>query len=201
MLKYGMPDLRDMFAADVRWLAHYGFSAFAAPNPATRPELRRRDHEVHPLLARRSTSTPTPSVAEVAEAMTMAGLEVEHVDDPGAEAGAPSRSPGSSRPCSTPTPTACASARSTPWTAARRSSAARPTRGPGLTTIYAPIGAYIPGTGITLEPRPVRGVVSNGMLCSAAELEIAEESDGILELPDEPGRRARPPPRRWAWRR
>ena len=35
VLKYGMPDLRDMFATDVRWLAHYGFSAFAAPNPAT----------------------------------------------------------------------------------------------------------------------------------------------------------------------
>ncbi len=35
MLKYGVPDLRDMFAADVRWLAHYGFSAFAAPNPAS----------------------------------------------------------------------------------------------------------------------------------------------------------------------
>ena len=35
MLKYGMPDLRDMFAGDVRWLAHYGFSAFAAPNPAS----------------------------------------------------------------------------------------------------------------------------------------------------------------------
>jgi len=35
MLKYGMPDLRDMFAGDPRWLAHYGFSAFAAPNPAT----------------------------------------------------------------------------------------------------------------------------------------------------------------------
>jgi phenylalanyl-tRNA synthetase alpha chain len=34
-LKYGMPDLRDMFASDTRWLAHYGFSAFAAPNPAT----------------------------------------------------------------------------------------------------------------------------------------------------------------------
>jgi phenylalanyl-tRNA synthetase alpha chain len=31
-LKYGMPDLRDMFASDVRWLAHYGFSAFQAPN-------------------------------------------------------------------------------------------------------------------------------------------------------------------------
>jgi phenylalanyl-tRNA synthetase alpha chain len=35
MLKYGIPDLRDMFAADTRWLAHYGFSAFAAPNPAS----------------------------------------------------------------------------------------------------------------------------------------------------------------------
>jgi phenylalanyl-tRNA synthetase alpha chain len=35
MLKYGIPDLRDMFASDVRWLAHYGFSGFAAPNPAS----------------------------------------------------------------------------------------------------------------------------------------------------------------------
>ena len=35
VLKYGMPDLRDMFASDVRWLEHYGFSAFSAPNPAT----------------------------------------------------------------------------------------------------------------------------------------------------------------------
>jgi phenylalanyl-tRNA synthetase alpha chain len=35
MLKYGMPDLRDMFASDVRWLDHYGFSAFQSPNPAT----------------------------------------------------------------------------------------------------------------------------------------------------------------------
>ena len=34
-LKYGMPDLRDMFASDVRWLAHYGFSAFATPNAAS----------------------------------------------------------------------------------------------------------------------------------------------------------------------
>ena len=35
ILKYGMPDLRDTFAADVRWLEHYGFSPFAAPNPVT----------------------------------------------------------------------------------------------------------------------------------------------------------------------
>jgi phenylalanyl-tRNA synthetase alpha chain len=35
MLKYGVPDLRDMFSADTRWLAHYGFSPFVAPNPAS----------------------------------------------------------------------------------------------------------------------------------------------------------------------
>jgi phenylalanyl-tRNA synthetase alpha chain len=35
MLKYGIPDLRDMFASDVRWLEHFGFSAFQAPNPAS----------------------------------------------------------------------------------------------------------------------------------------------------------------------
>lgn len=35
MLKYGVPDLRPMFEADTRWLAHYGFSAFQAPNPAS----------------------------------------------------------------------------------------------------------------------------------------------------------------------
>jgi phenylalanyl-tRNA synthetase alpha chain len=34
-LKYGMPDLRDMWGGDRRWIEHYGFSAFAAPNAAT----------------------------------------------------------------------------------------------------------------------------------------------------------------------
>ena len=35
MLKYAMPDLRELFAADTRWLAHYGFSPFQAPGPAS----------------------------------------------------------------------------------------------------------------------------------------------------------------------
>ncbi len=34
MLKYGIPDLRDMFNADLRWLRHYGFSAFDVPTLA-----------------------------------------------------------------------------------------------------------------------------------------------------------------------
>jgi len=35
MLKYGMPDLRDMFASDTRWLAHYGFNPLLQANLAT----------------------------------------------------------------------------------------------------------------------------------------------------------------------
>jgi phenylalanyl-tRNA synthetase alpha chain len=34
MLKYGIPDLRDMFAADLRWLRHYGFTALDLPSLA-----------------------------------------------------------------------------------------------------------------------------------------------------------------------
>jgi len=34
MLKYGIPDLRDMFAADLRWLRHYGFLPFDVPTLA-----------------------------------------------------------------------------------------------------------------------------------------------------------------------
>jgi phenylalanyl-tRNA synthetase beta chain len=123
-------------------------------------------------------------VHQIAEAMTMAGLEVEDVQDPVAALA--------------------------PFTVARILSTARhpdadrlqvcqvetvdgmkeivcgaPNARPGLTTIYAPIGAYVPGLGVTLVEKPVRGVVSHGMLCSASELQLADESDGIQELPPE----------------
>ncbi len=52
----------------------------------------------------------------------------------------------------------------------------------GMLGVFAPLGTYIPGSDITLEKKPVRGVVSNGMMCSAAELELSDESDGIIEV-------------------
>ena len=52
----------------------------------------------------------------------------------------------------------------------------------GLVGVFAPLGTYIPGSKITLEKKPVRGVVSNGMMCSDAELELSAESHGIIEL-------------------
>jgi phenylalanyl-tRNA synthetase beta chain len=55
----------------------------------------------------------------------------------------------------------------------------------GMVSVFAPLGTYIPGSKITLEKKPVRGIVSNGMMCSAAELELSTESEGILDLPSE----------------
>jgi phenylalanyl-tRNA synthetase beta chain len=52
----------------------------------------------------------------------------------------------------------------------------------GMIGVFAPVGSYIPGTGITLEPKPVRGVVSAGMLVSEKELEISDDHKGIIEL-------------------
>ena len=55
----------------------------------------------------------------------------------------------------------------------------------GMVSVFAPLGTYIPGSKITLEKKPVRGVVSNGMMCSAAELELSDDSEGIFDLPAE----------------
>ena len=55
----------------------------------------------------------------------------------------------------------------------------------GMVGVFAPLGTFVPGTGITLEKRPVRGVVSNGMLVSERELELSDEHEGIIELAPE----------------
>lgn len=126
----------------------------------------------------------TASVDEIVEAMTRVGMEVEHVLDPAAKLAAFSvakiveavQHPNADRlrVCQVETVDGI-----------KEIVCGAPNARAGLTTIYAPIGTYVPGSGITLEPRAVRGVVSNGMLCSAAELETAAESDGILELSDD----------------
>ena len=52
----------------------------------------------------------------------------------------------------------------------------------GLITIYAPPGAIIPKTKLKLVEAKIRGVTSSGMLCSGFELNLSEESEGIIEL-------------------
>jgi phenylalanyl-tRNA synthetase beta chain len=53
----------------------------------------------------------------------------------------------------------------------------------GLVSVFSPPGTFIPGKAITLGIGTIRGVESRGMLCSAAELQISEDHDGIMELP------------------
>ncbi|WP_262028326.1 phenylalanine--tRNA ligase subunit beta [Microvirga sp. Mcv34] len=53
----------------------------------------------------------------------------------------------------------------------------------GMKSVFAPPGTYIPGKNITLGVGTIRGVESAGMLCSAAELEISDDHDGIIDLP------------------
>ncbi|MBR5354568.1 MAG: methionine--tRNA ligase, partial [Alphaproteobacteria bacterium] len=53
-----------------------------------------------------------------------------------------------------------------------------------MMAVFAPIGAIIPKTGKPIKPRNVAGVESNGMLCSAAELNISDDDTGIYEITD-----------------
>ena len=52
----------------------------------------------------------------------------------------------------------------------------------GLITIYAPPGAVIPKTKFELKIAKIRGVDSLGMLCSESELNLSNDSEGIIEL-------------------
>ena len=53
----------------------------------------------------------------------------------------------------------------------------------GLTGVFAPPGATIPRNGMVLKVSAIRGVQSNGMLCSGYELKLSEDHEGIIELP------------------
>jgi phenylalanyl-tRNA synthetase beta chain len=119
-------------------------------------------------------------IAEIAEAMTMAGLEVEEIIDPAAKFSAftaariveAKQHPNADKlqVCQVETKDGVKEIVCGALNARA-----------GLVTIYAPIGTYIPGSGITLAEKPVRGVVSHGMLCSESELELDGDVFGLRE--------------------
>ncbi|MCC2601337.1 phenylalanine--tRNA ligase subunit beta [Sphingopyxis yananensis] len=54
----------------------------------------------------------------------------------------------------------------------------------GLVGVLGTAGAVVPANGMELKVAAVRGVESNGMMCSSRELELGDDHDGIIELPE-----------------
>src|ERR1700716_1577731 len=123
-------------------------------------------------------------VEQLADKLTMIGLEVEHIEDK-AKALAPftiarvisaEQHPNADRlrVCMVDTGDGGA-----PVQVVGRAPNARA----GLVSVFSAPGTFIPGKAITLGVGTIRGVESRGMLCSAAELQVSEDHDGIMELP------------------
>src|SRR5262249_40616390 len=55
----------------------------------------------------------------------------------------------------------------------------------GMKGVFAPAGSRIPGTGLELKAGVIRGVESNGMLCSMREMGLGEDHEGIIDLPED----------------
>jgi phenylalanyl-tRNA synthetase beta chain len=125
------------------------------------------------------------SVAAIADKLTMIGLEVEKVEDKGA-ALAPfhiarvisaQQHPNADRlrvcmvdtGAGEPVQVVCGA----------------PNARAGMKGVFAAPGAVIPATGAELKIGTIRGVESRGMLCSARELGLGDDHDGIIEAPSD----------------
>lgn len=121
------------------------------------------------------------SLAEIVERLTMIGLEVEHVDDP-AEKYAPfvvadvtgaEQHPNADRLRVCMVDTGAETVQVV---------CGAPNARAGMKGVFAAPGTTVPGTGLHLAVSKIRGVESNGMLCSERELGLSDEHTGIIEL-------------------
>ncbi|WP_375606168.1 MULTISPECIES: phenylalanine--tRNA ligase subunit beta [unclassified Bartonella] len=124
------------------------------------------------------------SLDEICEKLTAIGLEVDHVDDRSSLKGfviakvlTAIKHPDADKlqilsvdtGTATPVQVVCGA----------------PNARAGLIGVLALPGTYIPGLDVTLSVGKIRGVESFGMMCSQAELELTNEHDGIIELPED----------------
>ena len=129
------------------------------------------------------------SLAEIADALTDLGLEVEEVSDPARTLGAftiahvieaaPHPDADRLRVC-----------RVQIWPNGPDAApeevqvvCGAPNARTGMRAVFAPVGTHVPGTGLDLKPGIIRGQASNGMLCSERELMLSDAHDGIIDLP------------------
>ena len=123
----------------------------------------------------------TAGVAEIAEALTDLGLEVEEVQDPAARLAGftlgkvleAEQHPDADRlrVCRVETDRG-----------ETQIICGAPNARAGITAVIAHPGTYVPGIDTTIQVGRIRGVESHGMMCSEREMELSEEHDGIIEL-------------------
>ncbi len=124
------------------------------------------------------------SLTEILDAMTMAGLEVEGIENPSEKLAAFSvakcleaeKHPNADRlrVCKVDTKDGV-----------KQIVCGAPNARAGIWVVYAPVGAYVPGIDVTLKKAKIRDVESMGMMCSAREMECGDDHDGIIELAGE----------------
>ena len=122
------------------------------------------------------------SLDEIVLALTRIGLEVEGVEDPGAALAAfrVARVLSAERhPQADKLQVLQVDAGDGPLQVVCGAPNARA----GMIGVFGPAGAVVPGSGFQLKVASIRGVESNGMMCSAKELELGDDHDGIIELP------------------
>ncbi|WP_420560648.1 phenylalanine--tRNA ligase subunit beta [Tepidicaulis sp.] len=128
------------------------------------------------------------SLEEIVEKLTMIGLEVEGVDDP-AERLAPFSVARILEAGPHPDADKLKLCKVEALVGGKRDVlqvvCGAPNAKTGLLGIFAPPGATIPANGMVLKPTKIRGVESNGMMCSERELELSDEHSGIIELEGE----------------
>ncbi len=123
------------------------------------------------------------SVDEIATKLTAIGLEVEGIENPAKNLGAlivghvleADKHPNADRlkVCKVAT-----------GTETLQVVCGAPNARAGLKVVLARPGDVIPDSGEKLKKGAIRGVESQGMMCSTRELKLGEDHDGIIELPD-----------------
>ncbi|WP_306111885.1 MULTISPECIES: phenylalanine--tRNA ligase subunit beta [Roseovarius] len=124
----------------------------------------------------------TASVAEIAEALTDLGLEVEEISNPGERLAdftigkvvSAEKHPDADRlrVCQVETDEGV-----------KQIICGAPNAREGITVVVAKPGVYVPGIDTTIGVGKIRGIESFGMMASEREMELSDEHDGIIELP------------------
>ena len=124
------------------------------------------------------------TATEITDALTMAGLELESLDDPSeglrdfvvAHVEKAEKHPDADRL------KVCAVNNGTETFEVV---CGAPNARAGMKGIFASEGMYIPGIDVTLKKSKIRGVTSNGMLLSEREMGLSDDHEGIVDLPDD----------------